>query len=61
MASSETQPLSKTSPIQCFLNGPFPASFFVFSIQFTVNNVQCKFRQLLDSNRGPLVSEATAL
>ena len=61
MASSETQPLSKTSPIQCFLNGPFPASFFVFSIQFTVNNVQCKFRQWLDSNRGPLVSEATAL
>ena len=34
---------------------------FVFSIQLTVNNVQYKFRRWLDSNRGPLVSEATAL
>ena len=46
-----------------FFNGPFPASFFfifVFSIHLSVNNVQCKFCWWLDSNRLPLVLEATA-
>ena len=44
-------------------NGPFSPSFFfifVFSIQLTVN-VQNKFCQWLDSNRGPLELEATTL
>ena len=45
-------------------NGPWPASFFfifIFSIQLTVNNVQYKFCQWLESNRRPLALEATAL
>ena len=50
--------------IDLLLNGPFLASFplfFVFSLQLTVNIVQYKFCQWLDSNRGPLVWETTAL
>ena len=46
-----------------FLNGPIQASFlfiFAFSIQLTVN-VKYKFCQWLDSNRGLLEMEATAL
>ena len=47
-------------------NWPFPASFFfISSFQYTVDSKQMfninKFCQWLDSNRGPLVSEATAL
>ena len=46
-------------------NGPFPASFslfvFVFSILLTVNNVQSKLCWWRDSNRGLVVSKATAL
>ena len=34
---------------------------FVFSIQLTTLNMQNKYLRPLDSNRGPLVSEATAL
>ena len=52
-----------------FKNGLFPASFsFLFSsfqyntIHLTVNNnCSTKICRCLDSNRGPLVSEATAL
>ena len=46
---------------------PFPASFFffllflVFSIQLTVNKCSINFYRWLISNRGPLVSETTAL
>ena len=46
-----------------FLSGHFSASFFfifVFSKQLIVN-VQYKFSQWLNSNQGPLESEATAL
>ena len=50
---------------QCsFSNGPiFGLIFFifVFSKHLTVYNVQYKFCWWLDSNRGPLLSEATAL
>ena len=45
-------------------NGPYPTSFFfifLVSIQLTVTNVQYKFSLWLDSNPGPLVSEATTL
>ena len=45
-----------------FLNGPFIDSFFfnfIFSIQLIVNT-WIIIRQWLDSNLGPLVSEATA-
>ena len=47
-------------------NGPFPASFSLFSsfnTQLTVNkcSIPINFWWWLDSNRGPLVSEATAL
>ena len=45
-------------------NCPFPDSFSYFcffSVQLTVHNVQYKFCRWLDSNLGPLVSEATAL
>ena len=44
-----------------FLNGPFPFSFiyiFLFSVQFT-ENIQYYFFLWLDSNCGPLESEAT--
>ena len=53
----------KASHSKLFLTGPFPASFsfFVFSIQLTVNNVQYKFCGWQNLNRGPLMSEATAL
>ena len=34
---------------------------FVFSVLLTVNNVQYNFCQWVNSNRGPLVLEATAL
>ena len=48
-----------------FKNGPFPASFFfIFRLFNTVNSKQMFEIQVcrwLDSNRGPLVSEATAL
>ena len=45
-----------------FLNVPFPASFsFTFSIPLTANQCSIKIRQCLDSNRGPLLWEATAL
>ena len=52
--------------LHCFLNGPFPASFFfifVFSIQLTLDSKQMfnKFCWWLDSNRGPLALQATAL
>ena len=43
-----------------FSNGPFLA-IFVFSKHLTVYNVQFKFCWWLDSNRGPLLSEATTL
>ena len=48
-------------------NGPFPSSFSLFlSFQYTVDSKQIfnkyiYFCQWLDSNRGPLVLEATAL
>ena len=44
--------------------GPFPASFSLFSyFQYTVDkfSILINFCQWLDSNRGPLASEATAL
>ena len=47
-----------------FLNGPFPASFSLFSsFQYTVDSKQIfnKFCRRLDSNLQPLVLEATAL
>ena len=50
-----------------FLNGPYPASFSLFSsFQNTVDskqmfNIIINFYRWLDLNRGPLVSEATAL
>ena len=46
-----------------FKNGPFPASFSLFlSVRpFKVNMFIIKFRRWLDSNRGPLALEATAL
>ena len=50
-----------------FLNGPFPASFSLFlSFQYTVDskqmfNININFCRWLDSNRRPLVSDATAL
>ena len=56
--------MSSNATIRYSKNGLFPASFFfifVFSIQLTVINVQYKFCGWLDSNRIPLVSEATAL
>ena len=43
---------------------PFPASFyfiFVFSIQLIINKCSIKFCWWLESNRGSLVSKATAL
>ena len=40
--------------------GLFPF-IIVFSMQVTSNKCSYKFCQLLDSNRGPLVSEATTL
>ena len=46
--------------LKVFKNGQLLASFFVFSIQLTLN-VQLKFCRRLDMNRGPLESEATAL
>ena len=52
-----------TYPINTFSFGTFPASFFfifIFPIQLTVN-VLYKFCQWLDSNCGPMESEATAL
>ena len=50
-------------------SGPFPASFYDWFSSFQYNwyltskqrNVQYKFCRWLDSNRGPLVSEPTAL
>ena len=45
-------------------SGPFPASFlfiFVFSIQLIINKCSIKFCRWLESNRGPLVSKASAL
>ena len=61
--------LSNASPscfkqILFFKKWAIPGLFFfifVFSIQMKVNNDQYKFRRWLDSNRGPLVLEATAL
>ena len=50
----------------CFLNGPYPASFSLFSsFQYKVDsqqmfNINIFFCQWLDSNRGPLISEVTA-
>ena len=47
-----------------FFKWAIPGLFFVifvFPIQSTVNNVQYKVCQWLDSNRRPLVLEATAL
>ena len=43
--------------------GPFQASFFLYFVFSTVNRkyVHCKILRWLDSNRGPLVLEATAL
>ena len=41
--------------------GRFRPFILVFSIQLTENNVQYKFCRWLDSNRGPLVLEETAL
>ena len=58
--SSELSTISESY----FLKEPFPASIFfifVFSIQSIVNKFQYKFCRWLDLNRGPLVSEATAL
>ena len=50
-------------PVTFFKNGPFSASFSLFSSfqQLTENMFIIKFRRGLDSNRGPLVSEDTAL
>ena len=47
----------------CFKNGPFPASFSLFSsFQYSWQWIfNIKFCWWLDSNRGPLESEATAL
>ena len=47
-----------------FFKGAIPGLLFfilVFLIYLTENNVQCIFCLWLDSNRGPLVSELTAL
>ena len=45
-----------------FLNGPFPAFFLYFCLFNTVDSkCQFKFCQWLNSNCGPLESEATAL
>ena len=44
-------------------NVPFPASFYLFSSfhQLTVHMFIIKFRRIMDSNRRPLESVATAL
>ena len=54
---------SKPWPIICFLNGPFTAYFSLFSsfLQTVNNEYVQKSCRWLDSNPGPLVSEATAL
>ena len=45
-----------------FKNGPFPASFFLYFRLFsTVDRKKCSLYLCLDSNCGPLVSDATAL
>lgn len=45
-----------------FKNGPLPASFSILSFQqLTVKHVFRKFGQLLESNHGPVISEAAAL
>ena len=65
------QPYSNTSPYEVcifcsvflFSNVPFPTSvFFIFCLlKYRIHIVQCKFYQWLDSNCGPLMSEATTL
>ena len=52
------------TPVVFLKNGPFPASFMyfrLFNTQLTVNKCSIIFSRWLDSNRGPLVSEATPL
>ena len=44
-----------------FLNWAFPGLFFLYSRLFNTVDGTYKFCRWLDSNRGPLVSEATAL
>ena len=47
-----------------YKNGPFPTSFYLFIFDFLTQltvNVQFKFCRWLDSYRGPLESEASAL
>ena len=48
----------------CFLNGPFPTSFPLFSSFLQTVNRKSQFTKIcrrLDSNHGPLVPESTAL
>ena len=55
---------SSFRPTSIFYKGAIPATFFfiyVFLVQLTLNNVQYTFCWWLDSNRGSLVLEATAL
>ena len=42
-------------------NGPFLASFYIFScFQYSGQYIKSKYYQRLESNRGPLLFEATA-
>ena len=64
LARIESAPLIVVWHCLFFKNGPFPASFFLyFRLYNTADSKQMlnKFCRWLDSNRGPLVSEATAL